>query len=120
HSYVHPLLEPQMESFRDSGQAVFARVESAMRAQAYPSYPLMIEESVVRAVTVLYLRDRSTADHVARSLAEQQKLSFLWTPELVAALDDVRKHQHGRFAAASVCQAVRTVLASWLAAHPHQ
>lgn len=118
HSYIHPLLEPQMESFREAAQPVFARVERAMRAQAYPSYPLMVEESVVRAVTILYLRDRASAEQVARSLAEQQKLSFLWTPELVAALDGVRKHERGRFAAASLGQAVRDVFGSWLAAQP--
>jgi hypothetical protein len=118
HSYIHPLLEPQMESFRESGQAALARVEAAMRAEAYPTYPIMVEESIVRAVTVLYLRDRSTAEHAAHSLAEQQRLSFLWMPELVAALDDLRKQQHGRFAAAPLGQAARNVLASWLAAHP--
>jgi hypothetical protein len=116
HSYIHPLLE--LESFRESGQPVFARVEPAMRAQAYTTYPIMVEESVVRAVTILYLRDRSSAEHAARSLAEQQRLSFLWMSELVTALDDVRKKQHGHFAAAPLGQAVKSVLASWLAAHP--
>lgn len=87
HSYVNPVFDARVEEMRASALPLFEWVEAAMREQAYTRYPIMVNESVVRAVTVLFLRERVSEAAAQRSLDEQRRLSFFWTPELVEALD---------------------------------
>ena len=55
---------------------VLLREATAMRAQAYPTYALMVEESVVRAVTILFLRDRSSPARAV--LAASARAAVRW------------------------------------------
>src|SRR5262249_11862886 len=82
HSYVNPIVEAQ----RWDALPSYAKVRDVMARQAYTTQVLFVDESVVRALTVLYLGDRVGAEAARRSLAEQEKLGFLWTAELAAAL----------------------------------
>jgi uncharacterized protein DUF4932 len=113
HSYVNPLFDAQPGRMRASALPVFRRVEAAMRAQAYTSYPIMVDESVVRAITVLFLRDRATDGDVRRSLDKQRELSFFWTGALVEALDAERSPSSGRLEPASLLRTTREVLTEW-------
>jgi hypothetical protein len=113
HSYVNPVFDADPESTRASALPVFRRVETEMRAQAYTSYPIMVNESVVRAITVLFLRERVSDEDARRSLDEQRRLSFLWTPELVEALDAERSRSAGRLRPAALRRITRDVLTEW-------
>ena len=99
---------------RAAAQPVFARVEQAMRAQAYTEFPIMVDESVVRALVVLFLRENVSGAAAQRSLAEQQKLSFLWTPELVDAIAAARERGGGRVSTAALVRLTQQVLRDWL------
>jgi hypothetical protein len=112
HSYVNPIFDARLAEIEPAAAPAFARVEQAMKAQAYPSVQLMVDESVVRAVTVLYLREKSTAAHVERVLADEKQRSFLWIDELVAALAAVREKRGGRLPADDMVPAARDALGS--------
>ena len=77
HSYVNPIFEARAGEMRASALPLFREVEPAMRAQAYTTYPIMVNEAVVRAIQILYLRERVSVEEARRSLAEQQAQSFL-------------------------------------------
>jgi hypothetical protein len=113
HSYVNPVFDADAASMRASAVPVFRRVEAAMRAQAYGAYPIMVNESVVRAVTVLFLRERASEGDARRSLDEQHQRSFFWTADLVEALDAERSHSSGRLRPTALLRITRKVLTDW-------
>ncbi len=116
HSYVNPALDPRMSELEAAARPAFARVEAAMARQSYPAYSFMVNESVVRAVTLLFLRERSTTAHATRTLAAERKRSFLWIGELADALAARRAERAGRLGPDDLVQVTRDVLARWLAA----
>jgi hypothetical protein len=65
---------------------IFALVAGEMRKQAYGSWRIMAYESLVRAVTIRYVRQRhgdAAADRLAREDGER---AFHWTDELAGEL----------------------------------
>lgn len=117
HSYVNPIFDARAKSMRASALPLFRQVEPAMREQAYTSYPIMVNESVVRAVTVLFLRERATEEDAQRSLEEQRELSFPWTAELAEALDAERLRNSGRLEAETLVRVTRHVFTEWRREH---
>jgi hypothetical protein len=113
HSYVNPIFDARVNSMRASALPLFRRFARAMRAQAYTSYPIMVNESVVRAITILFLRDRAGEMDAQRSLAEQRELSFFWTPELVDAFDAQRRRKSGRLEPEALVRVTRQVFIEW-------
>ncbi len=88
-----------------------------MRAQAYTSCPVMVNESVVRAITVLFLRERATQRDAQRSLDHQRELSFFWTRELVEALNAERLRSSGRLEPQVLVRVTMRVFTNWLSEH---
>lgn len=113
HSYVNPIFDARARSLRSSALPLFRQVERAMRAQAYTSYQIMVNESVARAITVLFLGERATQEDARRSLDTQRKLSFFWTAALVEALDAERSASSGRLEPAALVRITRRVLSAW-------
>jgi hypothetical protein len=114
HSYVNPIFDARVESMRASALPLFRAVAPAMRKQAYSSYPIMVNESVVRALTVVFLRERATEEEAQRSLEEQRELSFLWTADLVEALDAGRLRSSRRLDPEALVRITRQVFTAWL------
>ncbi len=82
HSYVNPLIDANRAALEASATVLYALVAEPMKKQAYASWKTFVDESVVRAVVVLYLLDRK-GKAVANAEAQQQlRLAFTWTPEL--------------------------------------
>ena len=53
-----------------------------MQAQAYGNAQIMLDEAGVRAVVVLYVRDRKGAQAAANATFDEVARSFVWTSEL--------------------------------------
>jgi hypothetical protein len=89
HSYVNPLVRAHLAEFAESSPLLDAAAP-AMASQHYPTVEIVIDESIVRALTVLYLRDEVDAAAADASLATHVGLGFSWMTELVDALDALR------------------------------
>lgn len=111
HTYVNPIVEARLDALKDVALPAFESVHEAMARQTYGTETIFLDESVVRAVTVLYLRENAGEDAARRSLAEQRALSFLWTDDLARAIDDVRKKNGGKVSEAELVDATRAVFA---------
>jgi hypothetical protein len=95
HSYINTMLAAHKAELAGPGAKLFARVADAMKAQQYTDWTIMLNESVVRATTVVYLNDRKgTAAANAAAKAELAR-GFLWTVELAQGL---RAYQQDRAA----------------------
>jgi hypothetical protein len=89
HAYINPFVDRHREALVAAAGALFGRVAAAMRRQAYNSADLMVAESLVRAVVILFIRDRR--DRVASEVAVQiqQRRGFVRIDELVDLLAEL-------------------------------
>ncbi|MGE5186427.1 MAG: DUF4932 domain-containing protein [Acidobacteriota bacterium] len=88
HSFVNPLVERHWGELRAPAEALFGHVHSEMQHQAYGAPQIMVDEAVVRAVTVVYARDRKPPQVAADTTRDQVRRGFYWT----SALADLLAH----------------------------
>lgn len=109
HSYINPIIHAHVPEVSGAATALDAAA-LAMAKQHYTTREIVADEALVRAVTVIYLRDQVSSAAAAASLAEQQQLGFAWTPALVAALDRARAAHGGTWTAADLLAAYTEIV----------
>ena len=89
HSFVNHLTARHREAFRDSGERLFAVYGDAMRTQAYDNWETMLNEALVRAAVIKYMKDHGVAQEVLAAMVrrESRNNGFQWTGLLMAELD---------------------------------
>jgi hypothetical protein len=91
HSFVNPVVAANWSSFRDAGQ-LYAAVADPMRGLAYGDALTMVDESLVRAATIVYFQEEGEEGRRnLRRIREQQRLGFFWMDRLVDALDQYQR-----------------------------
>ncbi|HTJ82405.1 MAG TPA: DUF4932 domain-containing protein [Polyangiaceae bacterium] len=109
HSYVNPVFDAARRTMDPVSTPLFRTAAKAMNDQHYTTPDVMVNESVVRAVTLLFLHEHSTEEHERASLAEQERLGFRWTRDLVTALGEVRAGHGGKLPEGDLVSAARAV-----------
>lgn len=87
HSYINPVFDRHLATLEPAARQLFPLVERELKVMAYVEPKILLYESAVRAVTALYVRDRRGAGAGREALRIQQRVGFVWTPELAAAID---------------------------------
>ena len=85
HTYVNPVVRTHMDAF-DGPSPLLDAAAPTMAQQSYPTRDIVVAESIVRALTVMYLLDEVSRDAAVSSLETQIRLGFVWTRDLVLAL----------------------------------
>ncbi len=93
HAYANPIVDAHGSELAPGMAGVFKLVEKPMREQAYPSWKILGQESLVRATTQLYLRDQKGTDAAARDRRHNEGQSFPWIGELADVLSQCRSRQ---------------------------
>ena len=93
HSFVNPIFDRHLAELLPSVTSIFALVKEPMSHQAYPTPQTMVDEAGVRAITVLYVRDRKSAAAAATATRGEVRRSFLWTAELADSFARFRKER---------------------------
>ena len=94
HSYVN-LLVGQLPALDCAGDAIHQHVRAAMQNQAYADGHTLVCESLVRASTARYILAHDGASAARSAMEEEQRRSFVWTPELfdlLCAYEAGREH----------------------------
>ncbi|MGE0869448.1 MAG: DUF4932 domain-containing protein [Kofleriaceae bacterium] len=91
HSYVNSLFDRHSQELEPSLSAIYALVAPHMKRQGYGAWDAMAYESGVRAITLLYLRDRKGAEIAASAQHGEQRRWFLWAGELADLFDRYRR-----------------------------
>ena len=90
HSFVNPLLDNATNHamMEKVGTKLFQFSQPAMERQAYNSWEIVINESIVRAAVYIYLKDYNLVSRgtVYFMLEEVWHKGFQWMPELVTCL----------------------------------
>jgi hypothetical protein len=90
HSYTNPIVDGALAELQPIAAPAIAKVADRMRAQAYTTDAIVIEESVVRAMVVLWLRDLAGAAAGDAEITAPARLGFVWTRALADALAAAR------------------------------
>jgi hypothetical protein len=89
HSFVNYLTTIRKEEFRKSGERIFSAVENEMISQAYDNWETMINEALVRASVIKYMKDHSfDKAEIEAEVNKQEDRGFLWINELVSELEN--------------------------------
>jgi hypothetical protein len=92
HSFINPVIDRHAAELDAAATTLFAQVTAPMNAQHYTTPRIMLYESVVRAVTTLYVRthrgDRAAAD----ATLHEVRRGFEWTAGLEAVIARQKTH----------------------------
>lgn len=109
HSYTNPIVDAAMTELAPLAAPAIAKVADQMRRHAYSTDAIVVEESVVRAIVVLWVRERGGAAAGDAEIAEQERLGFTWTRALADRL--ARARGTGTLAPAAIVAAARETFA---------
>ena len=93
HSFINYLLNehqfPQhVEAFREIGSRLMSTSQWTMQRQAYGKWDSVVNESLVRAAVVCYMKEHHyPAETIVLEVKDQVQRNFRWMPQLVALLD---------------------------------
>jgi hypothetical protein len=93
HSYFNSLIDKHYSEVAKAGDELYSRTASAMRRQAYGDGKTLLQESLVRAVTIRYLFDHQNPEAARRAIESERNNSFLWVPALSDLLTTYEKQR---------------------------
>ncbi|MBX7114274.1 MAG: DUF4932 domain-containing protein [Myxococcaceae bacterium] len=92
HSYADPLVSERLDSLQKPFETIFPLVREKMARASYEEWPTVARESLTRAVTIAYLRDRKGADAAARQALDDADRGFYWTESLADRFQAYRQN----------------------------
>lgn len=94
HSFINHLLENNKENFRQNGETLYEVFEEKMNDQAYGNWETMLNEALVRAAVIKYMKDHNFSEaQIKEEISEQIDRGFLWIEDLVYELDNYDKQR---------------------------
>ncbi|MCJ0741803.1 DUF4932 domain-containing protein [Pedobacter montanisoli] len=94
HSFINHLLDKNPKPFKNSGEKIFKTLAKEMQSQAYATWETMLNEALVRAAVIKYMKDHKfNEQEIEEETNEQLNRGFVWIEELVAELE---KYDHQR------------------------
>lgn len=88
HSFVNYLLDKNPQPFRKSGGKIYKVLAKEMQNQAYGTWETMLNEALVRAAVIKYMKDHKfTKQEIEEETTEQLNRGFVWIEELVSELE---------------------------------
>ncbi|MFO0552687.1 MAG: DUF4932 domain-containing protein [Polyangiaceae bacterium] len=109
HSYVNPIVDGAKSELEKAAADAYKSVSKEMAQQHYATADVFVKESLVRAITIIYLEEQSVASRAQASRELQERLAFKWTPQLVSALQAVRDKRGGRLPPEDLVATAKTV-----------
>jgi hypothetical protein len=89
HSFVNYLNEMHKAKLEKGGSKIFGFVETQMRNQAYANWQTMLDEALVRAAVIKYMKDHKYSKEALDTETNiQLNRGFIWIEKLVAKLEE--------------------------------
>lgn len=107
HSYVNRALEAHPDLVIPAVTPLYEKHQAVMARQNYTNAKTVANESMVRALVVLYARDRGAKGVEARRVAYELRNAFFWTPQLVDFVEIARKKQGGPLSSEDLARAAQ-------------
>lgn len=88
HNFANPVIDRHADAFEAAGRKLFKTQQRAMEMQAYPSWRIMLYESLVRACVNRYVAEHQGADAARADAADNARRGFTWTADFAALLEE--------------------------------
>ena len=106
HTYTNPIVDHALADLSASSKAI-EPTRPRLAAQGYTTDAIVLEESVVRAIVVLWSRDELGPASGDAEISAQERLGFPWTRALADSLEAARKAGGGKLSAEALVTATR-------------
>lgn len=96
HSFVNYILETKdyKKELEVAGKQILEAVKKPMAEQAYTNWETIINESLVRAAVIIYMKENQFSEKaIKEEYKDQRNRQFLWMPELVELLEEYQKNR---------------------------
>jgi hypothetical protein len=94
HSFVNYLLAQNLNLFEKNGETIYAVVKDEMNSQAYGEWRTMLNEALVRASVIKYMKDHHfPQQEIDDETNRQLDRGFAWIQELVTELENYDGHR---------------------------
>lgn len=91
HSYINPLTEKNIENFNESGNKIYTDTQTLMNRLAYGDGKTVVNESLVRACVIEYLKDNNYPwDEVIFEEVYNKRIGFYWMSGLTKEISDYK------------------------------
>ncbi len=91
HSFINPVTAQNKDLFQNAGSILYSKNKKEMNNQAYGDWESVINESLVRAFVIKYMKENNfSREKVLREIAINKKIGFVWIKELVDILDKIQ------------------------------
>lgn len=95
HSFVNYLLDEDPEPFRKNGEIMYEVVKDKMEGGGYASWETMLNEALVRAAVIKYMKDEQFSEkEISKEIREQLNRGFIWIEELIGELEKYDKERN--------------------------
>lgn len=94
HSFINHLNEQYRKDLQQAGQHIYKEVSAQMEDLGYPDWKIMLDEALVRAAVIKYIKAHSNdAASADKALEKELKNGFTWMNELVSLLDQYEQNR---------------------------
>ena len=88
HSFINQLVEENANQLEAPGKKIYNKVREQMESMAYGNSKTMIDESLVRAAVVRYMKNHGTDSAKVQDLIHSERKSgFLWIEDVINVLE---------------------------------
>lgn len=88
HNFANPVIDRNADALEAPGRALFKTVQKTMEMQAYPTWRIMLYESLVRACVNRYVAEHQGVDAARADAADNARRGFTWTADFAALLEE--------------------------------
>lgn len=94
HSFVNAMNEKYYTSLEKNAKRIFEIKQETMTKQAYGDWRIMLNEALVRAAVLKYMKDHNFGNDVlSREVSNEESRGFIWVIDLVKELDRYDKQR---------------------------
>lgn len=95
HPFVDHLTETYKEAFRESGEKIYSALKDRINVEAYPSWEVVLDEALINAVVIKYMRDHHFEQSDIAGWINLIKGGFgtFWIEELADELESYDKQR---------------------------
>ncbi len=88
HSFVNYLLDENPAPFKENGKKLYEAVKQKMKNAGYSNWKTVLNEALVRAAVIKYMKDHNFEDEkIQLEIIEQLNRGFIWIEDLVKKLE---------------------------------
>jgi len=95
HPFVDKLTVTHKKTFQKSGEKMYSVIKDVIGTEAYPSWEVVLDEALVNAITIKYMKDHDYKQAEIESFIKSIKdaFGFFWLEELTDELESYEKQR---------------------------